>query len=141
MDFSYICFFKIMNFSDRLRQCLQITFTSGNQNHKADNFLRYIKLFYSFEKYCSGIFLNFQKISEVKQCDRVYVHYCCKETYLELSQTSTMEIFCENSQQLKAINYFRKKSPSQMFHLVLNTSLLQVSAPTRTFFWEFLGIF
>ena len=31
------------------------------------------------------------------------------EVYLEPSQTSTVELFCENSRQLKAVNYFRKK--------------------------------
>ena len=31
--------------------------------------------------------------------------------------------FYENSSQLKAINYFRKNAPSQMFDRVLNTLL------------------
>ena len=33
-----------------------------------------------------------------------------RQAYLEPSQTSTMELFCENSQRLKAVNYFPKKS-------------------------------
>ena len=43
--------------------------------------------------------------------------------YLELSRTSTMELFCENSERPLAINYFRKKAPSQMFDWTLNTPL------------------
>ena len=33
------------------------------------------------------------------------------ETYSEPTRTSTIGLFCENSQRLKAINYFRKKAP------------------------------
>ena len=32
------------------------------------------------------------------------------EAYLEPSQTTTMKLFCENSQRLKAVDYFSKKS-------------------------------
>ena len=46
------------------------------------------------------------------------------EAYFEPSQTSTMELFCKNSSQLVAINYFYKNSPSQMFNWVLNTPLV-----------------
>ena len=31
------------------------------------------------------------------------------ETHSQLSQTSKMEVFCENSEKLKTINYFREK--------------------------------
>ena len=34
------------------------------------------------------------------------------EAYLEPSRTSTMELFCENSERFKAVNYIRKKAPS-----------------------------
>ena len=34
------------------------------------------------------------------------------EMYLESSQTFMMDLFFENSLQLKAVNYFRKRSPS-----------------------------
>ena len=37
---------------------------------------------------------------------------CTPEAYLERSRTSMMELFCENSQQLKVVNYFGKKAPS-----------------------------
>ena len=33
--------------------------------------------------------------------------------------------FCENSQQLKSINYMRKTTPSPIFYSVLNTPLDQ----------------
>ena len=33
------------------------------------------------------------------------------EAYLELSQTSMMELFCENSWRLVAINHFCKNAP------------------------------
>ena len=34
------------------------------------------------------------------------------EAYLEPSRISRMELFCENSTRLKAVNYFCKKAPS-----------------------------
>ena len=34
------------------------------------------------------------------------------DAYLELIQTIRMELFCENSKRVIAINYFHKKSPS-----------------------------
>ena len=62
-DFSYICFFKIMNFSGRFGQCF--------------------KLFYSLEK---QLFMNsFQKVIQEKQRDGFEAYYCCKEAYFELS--------------------------------------------------------
>ena len=41
----------------------------------------------------------------------------CTEGYLATSQTATMKLFA-------TVNYFRKKSPLQIFDWVLNTSLL-----------------
>ena len=54
---------------------------------------------------------------------------------------NTMEHFCVNSERVKAVNYFGKKSPSQIFDWALYTTLLQVPALTRTFFREFVWIF
>ena len=34
------------------------------------------------------------------------------EAYLEPSRTSAMNLFCENSERLKAAHYFRRKAPS-----------------------------
>ena len=51
------------------------------------------------------------------------IEVCSPETYLKPSRTPTMELFCENSYRLKAVNYFRKKGPSLMFDWVLNTPL------------------
>ena len=46
------------------------------------------------------------------------------EVYLEPSQTFTMELSFENNEQLRAINYYCKKAPSQMFNWVLNMTLV-----------------
>ena len=45
------------------------------------------------------------------------------ETNLEPSQTSTMNFFCENSEQLEAVKYFDKKASSLMYDWVLNRLL------------------
>lgn len=45
--------------------------------------------------------------------------YLNAEVYLETSQTFTVELFCENSLRLLAINYFRKNPLSYMFIWVL----------------------
>ena len=42
---------------------------------------------------------------------------------LESNETSTMGLFLENTQSLKAVNSFGKQTPSQMFDCVLNVSL------------------
>ena len=46
--------------------------------------------------------------------------------YLEPSRISMIELFRKNSQRLLVDNYFRKRSASQMFGWVLNTSLYVV---------------
>ena len=43
------------------------------------------------------------------------------EASLQQSPTSITDHFCENSQQLKVINYFWKTAPSQIFGWALNT--------------------
>ena len=35
---------------------------------------------------------------------------CIKDAYLETSQTSIMERFCENNWRLNSADYFRKKA-------------------------------
>ena len=45
------------------------------------------------------------------------------KVYFEFIRTSTMQLFCDNSYQLLAVNYFCKKNPSQMFEWILNMSL------------------
>ena len=45
------------------------------------------------------------------------------KAYLEPIRRSTMEHFCKNNQQLKAVNNFRKSASFQMFDRVLNTPL------------------
>ena len=51
-----------------------------------------------------------------------HYYYFEAKVYLELSRTSMMERFCDNSSQFLAVNYFRKNAPSQMFDWVLNRS-------------------
>ena len=71
------------------------------------------------------------------QAYKVIFYTSIKETwtemYLEPSQTSTMELFCENSWRLKPVNYFPEKGQSYMLNLVLNTPLLNV--PVLLKFW------
>ena len=45
------------------------------------------------------------------------------EPYLEHSRTSTMEVFCKNSERIKLVNYFCKKATSSMFDWVLKMLL------------------
>ena len=45
------------------------------------------------------------------------------EAYLELILTCTIKLCWENSKQLKAVNYFRKNTSSQMFDWVLTMSM------------------
>ena len=42
------------------------------------------------------------------------------ETNVGPWKISMMELFCENSQRLLAVNYFHKKDPSLIFDRVLN---------------------
>ena len=46
------------------------------------------------------------------------------EASLEPIQTFTKELFCNNSKQFVAVNYFCKNAPSQMLGWVLNTTLI-----------------
>ena len=48
------------------------------------------------------------------------------EAYLEPSRTSTVEVLCENSERILAVNYFHKKAAPQIFDWVLNTPLRDV---------------
>ena len=71
------CFFKITNFSDR--------------------FIRCFKFFYGFEKYMFMDFLEFPKKYSRKTAWWSLGLLMFEKAYLELSQTTTMELFCENS--------------------------------------------
>ena len=48
------------------------------------------------------------------------------EANLQPSQTTMMDHFYKNIQQLKVVNYFCQKTPSQMFVWVLNTPLYPI---------------
>ena len=49
---------------------------------------------------------------------------------LEPNQTSTMDLFRKNSSLVKAVNYFHKKSTSEIFDLVLNMPLMFIQFAT-----------
>ena len=55
------------------------------------------------------------------------------EVYLEPSLISTVEVFCENSEQFLGVNYLRKKAPLQMFDRILNTPLKTILPLLRQF--------
>ena len=57
--------------------------------------------------------------------------YSCADASLEPVQTSAVEHYCENSKELKTVNYFPKKASSQRFNWVPNTPLI----------WMYLVIF
>ena len=61
------------------------------------------------------------KFGETELSDQKIILHT-SERYLELNQTSTIELFCKNSERLKAINYVRKKAPSHMFAWALNSA-------------------
>ena len=73
----------------------------------------------SFMLTCNMIKLSFKNAVLLKS----QISSMVAVAYLEPRQTSTTEHFWENSQRLKAVNYFHGKTLSQMFHFVLNTPL------------------
>ena len=54
------------------------------------------------------------------------------ETYLWPCQTYVIEFFCKNNERLKAVNYFRHNTLSQIFRRVLDTPLY----PWK--YWKFI---
>ena len=42
------------------------------------------------------------------------------ESHLESRQTSTMELFCKNSQRSKDVEYFHKKASPQIYDCISN---------------------
>ena len=50
----------------------------------------------------------------------------CQVPCLESNQKSMVELFCKNSYQILAANFFLQKNPPQMFNCVPKTSLLPV---------------
>ena len=60
--------------------------------------------FIALRRSCLWIFWNFQKNYSRKTARWSLGILCCKEAYLEVSQTTTLELFCDNSSRLKAIS-------------------------------------
>ena len=70
----------------------------------------------------------------------LYFNYeikACK-TKSEVEKTSMIELFCENSNRPKAVNYFRRNKLSETFGTVLNTPLLSVAEKTPIRFLKML---
>ena len=60
------------------------------------------------------------ELKEVKYISKIKSLQLKSEAYLEPKRASMIKLLCENSQQLKAVIYFRKKAASEMFNWVLN---------------------
>ena len=56
-----------------------------------------------------------------------HLQHLPSEAHLESSRTSAVELFCTNSQRVKAVGYFRRRAPScifdRMFGRTLNATL------------------
>ena len=52
-----------------------------------------------------------------------HLQHIQSEAHLESSQTSAVELFCGNSQRIKAIGCFPRRAPSWMFDRTLNATL------------------
>ena len=104
----------------------------------------YKKLFlknsqHSQEKTCVGIFsyeyCEILKNTYFKEHLRMVLSaHATAKAYLEPYQTSMMNLFCENSCQVKAANFFWKKTLSLMSGRVLNTPFdSRNTCPEHTF--------
>ena len=63
------------------------------------------------------------------------------EAHLKSSGTSAVELYCGNSQRIKAAGYFRKRAPSWMFYLILNAALPNNYLPLHQKLASFPGMF
>ena len=52
-----------------------------------------------------------------------HLQHIQSEAHLESSRTSEVELYCRNSQRIKAVGYFRRRAPSWMFDRILNATL------------------
>ena len=48
-----------------------------------------------------------------------HLQHIQSEAHLESSRTSAVELYCGNSQRIKAVGYFRRRGPSWMFDRIL----------------------
>ena len=76
------------------------------------------KEFYVFH-FCSCICIATGELSLYYIGNFIYTY-----AHLEPNQTSTMELFCENSWRLKTVDCFCRKTPSKMYDWFLNTPLI-----------------
>ena len=63
------------------------------------------------------------------------------QTHLESSRKSAVELYCGNSQRIKAIGCFRRKAPSWMFDRILNATLPNNYLPLHKKLASFPGMF
>ena len=85
---------------------------SGKQNEDAGSAQDFI---FCFCVWCKSMELG-GRVSSRFHCLTAVMEV----SYLESCQTSKMELFCENSQRPKDVNYLRKKAPPQMFDWIPN---------------------
>ena len=52
-----------------------------------------------------------------------HLQHIQSEAHLKSSRTSAVELYCGNSQRIKAVGYFRRRAPSWMFDRILNATL------------------
>ena len=52
-----------------------------------------------------------------------HLQHIQSEAHMESSRTSAVELYCGNSQRIKAVGYFRRRAPSWMFDRILNATL------------------
>ena len=52
-----------------------------------------------------------------------HLQHIQSEAHMESSRTFAVELYCGNSQRIKAVGYFRRRAPSWMFDRILNATL------------------
>ena len=60
---------------------------------------------------------------------------------MESSRTFAVELYCGNSQRIKAVGYFRRRGPSWMFDRILNATLPNNYLPLHQKLATFPGMF
>ena len=77
----------------------------------------------------------FDELKEVKYIKKMKDLQLQWRAYLELKRASMIKLLCENNKLIKAVNYFCKKTASEMFNWVLNRPL-KIMKFSR---WSFVG--
>ena len=72
---------------------------------------------------------------------RPHLQHIQSEAHLESDQTSVVELFCGNSQRIKAVGYFPRRAPSWMFDRILTATLPNNSLHLQQKLVTFPGMF